>query len=265
MLIAELHGKVIAEAQNNEDCLTSCVFGHLRYLPPSVFWEQFLSCAITVTINGESRSLTELLREQQIYISQYSHLTVSNWPSHPKFGEPDLALLFSGGGMQLLVILVEAKLWAQKSGLAENDQLARYLRSSSDLGSFNPPLPISATVALVYLTPRESLPEVMETLAMYDGIEARKLLFRVQWQDVIDAAERSLLSERDSLHRLILNDVAEFLRRRGLEYFKGFSIDSSLPLLNEKEFAFYSRGTRAFSMLNLPGSFQIERGEWTND
>jgi hypothetical protein len=34
MLIAELHGKVIAEAQNNEDCLTSWVFGHLRYLPP---------------------------------------------------------------------------------------------------------------------------------------------------------------------------------------------------------------------------------------
>jgi hypothetical protein len=45
MLIAELHGKGIAEAQDNEDCLTSCVFGHLRYLPPSVFWEQFLSCA----------------------------------------------------------------------------------------------------------------------------------------------------------------------------------------------------------------------------
>jgi len=265
MLIAELHGKVIAEAQNNEDCLTACVFGHLRYLPPAVFWEQFLSCAITVPVDGESRSLTDVLGEQQICVSQYSDLTVHNWPSHPKFGEPDLVLLFSGGGMQPLVILVEAKLWAEKSGVAENDQLARYLRSSSDLGSFNPPLPIAANVALVYLTPRDSLSEVMETLAVYDDIEARELLFRVQWQDVIDAADRSLSSERDSMHRLILNDVAEFLRRRGLEYFKGFSTDSSLPLLNEKEFAFYSRGTSAFSMLNLPDSFQIQRGEWTND
>jgi hypothetical protein len=265
MLIAELHGKVIAEAQNNEDCLTSCVFGHLRYLPPSVFWEQFLSCAITVPIDGESRSLTDVLGEQQIYISQYSDLTVNNWPSHPKFGEPDLALLFSGRGMQPSVILIEAKLWAEKSGVAENDQLARYLRSTSDLGSFNPPLPISANVALVYLTPRESLSEVMETLAMYDGTDARELLFRVQWQDVIVAADKSLSSEPDSVHRLILNDVAEFLRRRGLEYFKGFSTDSSLPLLNEKEFAFYSRGTRAFSMLNLPDSFEIQRGEWMND
>ena len=33
---------------------------------------------------------------------------------------------------------------------------------------------------------------------------------------------------------LILNDVGEFLRRRGLEYFKGFSTDSSLPLLDKK-------------------------------
>jgi hypothetical protein len=263
MLIAELHGKVVAEAQNNEDCLTSCVFGHLRYLPPAVFWEQFLSCAITVPIDGESRSLTDVLGEQQIYISQYSDLTVNNWLSHPKFGEPDLALLFSGGGMQPLVILIEAKLWAEKSGVAENDQLGRYLRSSSDLGSFNPPLPTSAKVALIYLTPRESLSEVMETLALCDDIEARELLFRVQWQDVIDAAERSLSSERNSLHRLILTDVAEFLRRRGLEYFKGFSTDSSLPLLNEKEFAFYSRGTRAFSTPNLPDCFQIQRGEWT--
>jgi hypothetical protein len=263
VLLAELHGKAIAEAQNNEDCLTSCVFGHLRYLPPSVFWEQFLSCAITAPIDGESRSLTDLLSEQRIYISQYSDLTVNNWPSHPKFGEPDLVLLFSGGGMQPLVILVEAKLWSEKSGVAENDQLARYLRSSSDLGSFNPPLPISANVALVYLTPRESLSEVMETLAMYDSIEARELLFRVQWQDVIDAAERSLSSEVDPIRRLILNDVTDFLRRRGLEYFKGFSTDSKLPLLDEREVSFYSHGNRAFSMLNLPDSFRLERGAWT--
>jgi hypothetical protein len=105
----------------------------------------FASCAITVPVDGQSRSLTEVLRGQQIHISQYTDLTVNNWPSHPKFGVPDLALLFSGGSMRPSVILIEAKLWAEKSGVAENDQLARYLRSTSDLRSFTPPLPSSAS------------------------------------------------------------------------------------------------------------------------
>ena len=263
MLLAELHGKAIAEAQNNEDCLTSCVFGHLRYLPPSVFWGEFFANAKSVPVDGVSNTLIEALEKQQIRIESYSTLHVVFWPTHPKFGEPDLALVWSGEGKRPLVLFIEAKLWAEKSGTGENDQLARYLSATHDLSSFRPQLPESAAVAVLYITPRESLAEIVETAALYGQPHVREMLFRVQWQDVIVAAEKSLSSEREPLRKLILNNVAEFLRRRGLEYFSGFSIDLSLPLLDEKEVAFYSRRTGAFSTLNFPDHFQIQRGEWT--
>ena len=130
MLLAELHGKAIAEAQNNEDCLTSCVFGHLRYLPPTVFWEEFLANAIGIPVDGESNSLIEVLGKQQIRISSYSTVRVLSWPTHPKFGEPDLALVFIGEGMRPLVLFIEAKLWAEKSGSEENDH-SSYTASDS--------------------------------------------------------------------------------------------------------------------------------------
>jgi hypothetical protein len=107
VLIAELHGKIIEEVQNSEDCLMSCIFGHLRYLPPSVFWEQFLSCAISAPVVGGSRSRTEVFRKQEIHISTYGELRVHFWPKHPTFGEPDLSLVFSGG-IRPTVIFIEA-------------------------------------------------------------------------------------------------------------------------------------------------------------
>jgi hypothetical protein len=45
MLVAEVHGKRVAEAQDAEDYLTSAVFGHLRYIPPSVFWPDLFALA----------------------------------------------------------------------------------------------------------------------------------------------------------------------------------------------------------------------------
>ncbi len=38
MLLAEIHGKHLADARDDEDYLTSSVFGHLRYIPPGSFW-----------------------------------------------------------------------------------------------------------------------------------------------------------------------------------------------------------------------------------
>lgn len=34
MLLAEIHCKIVREALDNEDYITSAVFGHLRYIPP---------------------------------------------------------------------------------------------------------------------------------------------------------------------------------------------------------------------------------------
>lgn len=43
MLLVEIRGHALNAAIGDEDYLTSVVFGHLRYVPPSVFWEDFLA------------------------------------------------------------------------------------------------------------------------------------------------------------------------------------------------------------------------------
>ena len=45
MLVGEIHGKGMPEATNHEDYLTSVIFDHLRYVPPSHFWEDLFSQA----------------------------------------------------------------------------------------------------------------------------------------------------------------------------------------------------------------------------
>jgi hypothetical protein len=48
LLIAEIHGKRLPEAEGQEDWLTSAVFGHLRHVAPGAFWADFLDRARTV-------------------------------------------------------------------------------------------------------------------------------------------------------------------------------------------------------------------------
>ena len=113
MLIAEIHGKVVEEVVDKEDYLTSAVFGHLRYIPPSVFWSQLFERALGME---EGSTLTDALRTNGIALASYSRLAMHFWPKHPDFGDPDLILHFSGQGVPSLFVLIEAKLWAGKSG-----------------------------------------------------------------------------------------------------------------------------------------------------
>jgi hypothetical protein len=77
MLHAEIHGHAAPEVQGNEDYLTSEIFGHLRYLPPSVFWDDFLSCAQGLAENGAEQTLTAYLdKKAGVSISDYSTLKV---------------------------------------------------------------------------------------------------------------------------------------------------------------------------------------------
>jgi hypothetical protein len=48
MLIAEIHGKRFPESEGQEDWLTSAVFGHLRLIPPPVFWPGLFERALTI-------------------------------------------------------------------------------------------------------------------------------------------------------------------------------------------------------------------------
>jgi hypothetical protein len=99
MLLAEIHGKSLASVPDNEDYLTSTVFGHLRYLPPSVFWpELFAKVRGLPDANGREPSLADFLARSGISPARSDSLTVRFWPAHSRYGEPDLLLQFTGGG-----------------------------------------------------------------------------------------------------------------------------------------------------------------------
>lgn len=259
MLLAEIHGHILAAASGDEDYLTSAVFGHLRYLPPTVFWEGFL--ALTKGLPVEA-SLCQHLTTKGLKISDYSSLEIHFWPVHFEYGEPDLVLCFSGIGLRPLVVLTEVKLWSGKSNNGDRDQLADYVKILSDLRRLktSEKLPDEPFTALLYLTPRESVGEIQETLALLDAQPADFLgVFRVQWQDLLAAVSSAAYSAA-GISGKILEDVQQFLKRRGLEYFRGFEEDPSLPAFDSNVGAFYTRD------LFVPRleyeTFVIRRGDW---
>jgi hypothetical protein len=264
MLIAETRGKADVEIENNEDYLTSAVFGHLRYLPPSLFW----ACLFEKTrlASDENLSLTAVLSSMGCNVTAYTELSLWPWRCHPVLGEPDLILQFSGGSSPALFIVIEAKLWSGKSGSApEDDQLCRYLRMLDDpwLGSFSPALP----PVLVYLTPRNAVFEVEQSLSYLTAGERAhfgRRFFRMRWQDILEAARETALPATQP-HRTLLRDIADFLRRRQLEYFGGFREFAGLPALLAADGEFYVRRRDdhvAFRQLETLSLITIRKGGW---
>jgi hypothetical protein len=177
MLLAEIHGHHLLEAANSEDYLTSAVFGHLRYLAPRTFWKTLFKQALAMP-EAKSRTLAEHLQVHGIEIESFERLQVCFWPRHPIYGCPDLILVFTGNGTYPMVVLIEAKLWADKSGTGEFDQLARYLRLLDESGAVVPRLPESFLSILIYLTEHDSLMELEESIRIYgNSQEARERVF----------------------------------------------------------------------------------------
>lgn len=130
------------------------------------------------------------------------------WPG-TDYGEPDLLLTLHCPDVRTARLVIEAKLWAGKSGTGEHDQLIRYLRGVPD-------------AALVYLTPRDPAAEIADSLRSpiaLPGDEHR--LFGLRWQTLQDIARRATASAPPP-YDLILRDVATFLDRLGLSGFDGW-------------------------------------------
>jgi hypothetical protein len=186
----------------------------------------------------------------------YDSLSVKFWPTHSTFGTPDAVLVFTGRGVEALIVVVECKLWASKSGTGLNDQLLRYLRLLEDLGSMQLDLDQDviegAVKVVVYLKPVDPLPELLETAALCTSdVELPDALYGLEWQDIVEASDKSL-TQTEGITRLVLNDVSTFLKRRGLEYFKGFRI-GSLHSMDFGDGSFYRVASEfiGFSLSNL--------------
>ena len=265
MLLAEINGKYDVAVRDHEDYLTSTVFSHLRYVRPGRFWAALFSKAKALPVQGIEKTLTEVIGDSHD-ISRYEMLDVRFWPKCPGLGEPELAMSFSGGCQTPLVVLVEVKLWSPKSGQGKHDQLMRYLQIADSLDRLTPAMPANAKVVVVYLTPRESSNEVLDSLSEYgDSDQSRHRLFRLQWQDMVEAIEDALLKELE-LSQLILRDVRDFLLVRRLGYFKGFRLPKGVECLREVCGAFLARkgAFQGFQMAAGVAQIQVFKGAWCN-
>ena len=285
MLVADIHGHMVPEARDSEDYLTSAVFGHLRYLSPSLFWDRLFANALgmpSLQDKDAKKTLAEALIASGVDVAAFGQLKVLFWATHPLFGVPDLILCFTGAGMRSLVVLIEAKLWSEKSGKGEFDQIARYIQLLEQPDTLRPRLPQDFTWVLVYLTPHESLTELDESVAVCKNpAQARERIFRLQWQDVIIAARQALPSASGNAH-LILSDIISFLSKRGLEYFFGFhrlklpvldlvslklfqqGLFRRAPLISQfhMSYAPWARGDLSFTRVPLSETFKVKKGNW---
>jgi hypothetical protein len=253
MLLADIRRHALAAAQNDEDYLTSAVFGHLRYIPPEYFWERLLSLARGLADGQAQKSLHDFIRRTEHGVSEYSSLKVLFWPEHRR-GEPDLLLSFTGIGLRPIAVIIEVKLWSGKSA-GDEDQLVRYLRILDELQEFwECKLPDGSLGALLYLTPRESIAEIRDSLKLSPNPKRDQTrIFRLQWQDFIQVCDETVPTREPQID-MILRDVREFLKLRGLEYFAGFRRLAALPDLRVKRACF----NRLFVRLDALPDLRVE-------
>lgn len=194
-------------------------------------------------------------------LGSFARLNAIFWPEH-KSGIPDLILHFSGNHSRSVAILIEAKLNATKSGLGDDDQLARYLRVLDSLGDLRPPIPADAITVAVYLTTVDSRNELIESLKEYgDDDQSRQRLYQLQWQDLINAIDQT--QPNSLLERLVLGDVREFLRVRNLEYFSGMESADKIPVVLEADGEFLEEEP-LFDLDLIPTGLSVIKERWMN-
>jgi hypothetical protein len=168
-------------------------------------------------------------------------------------------------------VIVEAKLYSGKSGTGEDDQLVRYLRLLAHLEDMDLGAAKRDIRFLVYLTPRDSTREIKESLdfirAENDPQNFQNRIFSLQWQDILETAQRVAGSAEDPT-KMILTDVAKFLKQRKLEYFVGFDLAGNLDGIEGIDGAFYGSKLSGGSVFTGMARFQslswfaISSGEW---
>jgi hypothetical protein len=213
MLLAEIHGKRFPEAEGQEDWLTSAVFGNLRQVPPALFWPSLFERALTVETPGVS--LASELSRIGVELSAYTDLEMLFWKDCLKFGEPDLLLRFTGNAIRPLIVLIEIKLNSTKSGVGDNDRLAKYLALLDDAMTLPDWKCGEDYRFLIYLTQTFAKLELEASVLASGRRDAVRRMFGLEWRDVLET------SASEANGGFLLLEVAEFLKGRGFEAFGG--------------------------------------------
>lgn len=101
MYLAEIHGKLKREQENQEDVLTSNVFSFLKYAPKEIFLYEFLH-SLGFDISKEDAKGAEFIF----------------WPKYEDYTEPDVVLIVGS-----YYLLFEAKYY---SGFGEGIESVEY-------------------------------------------------------------------------------------------------------------------------------------------
>jgi hypothetical protein len=130
------------------------------------------------------------------------------------------------------LLIIEAKLYAGKSGVGPNDQLSRYFDLLHDHSALGMLLDDNPMVALIYLTERYAAADVRESVECSRQLLAGTRMFAMQWQDVLEAGR-----EVDGGSNSVIGETVRFLEIRGFERFRGF--DKQVPNLGTFSGEFY--------------------------
>jgi hypothetical protein len=236
MIFAELRGKLRDDYslahERAEDLLTSSVFQLLRYLPPEQGLLPLLLAARTV-------------RQPWVAFGAVDAVDVELWPSFGSAGQPDVLLHLFSERRQTHAILIEAKLYAGKSGRsAPDDSGGNGNTHEHDLADHGPAVSAvthrelvherdqlvkywqelqrryiasEIATAIVYLTAHLTPP--LADLDESFALDGTMKLGWLSWYDICRiAADISHRSPKD----LPAKDLAELLHHRGFGTFRGF-------------------------------------------
>lgn len=223
MIESTLNGKSSLEIFDNEDFLTSTIFGFLEYFSPAELWNLIFKYAVNI----HKENIKDILIDEGLNSINNYKVKLYYWEYFDSYGEPDIVLeLYSNEEKKKFLIIIEVKLWSPKSNSNEGDQLIRYLRLFND-HKFRERMYSSSMeniiIGLIYLTPRNSLREIKESIiSSKNNIEDSKKLFALRWQEIYD-----ILINIDS-ESYIYEKLAKFIGKIGLTPFYGFNSEINI-------------------------------------
>jgi hypothetical protein len=213
MLLAELHGKVGADArvadERSEDVLTSHVFGALRYLPDD-----------TVLRNWFRKARGIDAHDALLIAEDVEQVGVDLWRRFPSGREIDAVLVGTTRAGAMDVLGIECKYLSGKSETDDaDDQLAHYYHQLVAV------FPAARSVRLVYVTSHAALPrsELEKTLRFCPGVDARSSFAWLSWRALPPVLEQRLNVETDIGRRNLLADLRDVLGRRGFRSYAGLT------------------------------------------
>lgn len=225
-LIAEIKGKISSTGSNLserlEDKLTGDFFGSLRYIPFNKVAKQII-LKTRFLYEGSAAILKEI---ENIDASYWNH-NIEFWPSDPQ-GELDVLMDFDN-----IVIGIEVKLY---SGLSSDDDIVN-LASTGAIDSRHQLsresrilkkkiLGADKKALLIFIAPEHICYPICREACDRNIIEHGVVLGYIPWEEILVTLEESIdKQELNDFERLIIKDIVDLLKRKGLERFRSFNIE----------------------------------------